>query len=69
MGAGEILVADDNDPGGNHRTTTVALFGDNVAHTFEIVLEREARPRSKEDEFILVGPQSWHEDLQKLSLD
>lgn len=66
----EVLVADDNDPDGNHRTTTVALHGDNSVRTLEIVEEREnGGGATDEDEFVIVGPDSWREDLRKLSLD
>ncbi|HPF15284.1 MAG TPA: hypothetical protein PLJ12_13550, partial [Planctomycetota bacterium] len=65
----EVLVADDNDPEGNHRTTTLALFGDYAVRSFEIVDEREAGRATPEDEFVMVGPDAWIEDLRKLTLD
>ncbi len=65
----EALVADDNDGGANHRTATVVLYGDNAVRALNIVDEREAGNATAEDEFIIVGPESWREDLKKLSLD
>ncbi|MDF1837381.1 MAG: prepilin-type N-terminal cleavage/methylation domain-containing protein [Planctomycetota bacterium] len=65
----EVLVADDNDPDGNHRTTTVALFGNMSVRTMEIVEERETGDATEEDEFVIVGPDAWREDLRKLSLE
>ena len=65
----EVLVADDNDPDGNHRTTTLALMGDNAVRSFEIVTERDEGRATDEDEFVIVGPDAWLEELQKLTLD
>jgi prepilin-type N-terminal cleavage/methylation domain-containing protein len=65
----EVLVADDNDPDGNHRTTTVALYADFSVRTIEIVEERDAGAASEQDEFVIVGPDAWREDLRKLSLE
>ena len=65
----EILVADDNDGSGNHRIQTVALYGNYEPKIFDIVLEFEAGRATEEDEFVVVGPDAWIEDLSKLSLD
>lgn len=65
----EALVADDNDGGGNHRTATVVLYGDNAVRSIDIIEEREAGDATAEDEWVIVGPESWREDLRKLSLD
>ncbi|MFT4649280.1 MAG: prepilin-type N-terminal cleavage/methylation domain-containing protein [Planctomycetota bacterium] len=65
----EVLVADDNDPDGNHRTTTVALYADFSVRTIEIVEERDLGDATSEDEFVIVGPDAWREDLRKLSLE
>ena len=64
----EALGADDNDGGGNHRTTTCVLYGDYSVGTVEIVDEREAGNATEEDEFVIVGPDAWREDLRKLSI-
>lgn len=64
----EALVADDNDGGGNHRTTTCVLYGDYSVGTVEIVEERELGNATKEDDFVVVGPDAWREDLRKLSI-
>jgi prepilin-type N-terminal cleavage/methylation domain-containing protein len=64
----EVLVADDNDGGMNHRTTTVALFGDGSTRRIEQGLLEE-KGILGEDEYLLVGPESQDEDLRKLSLD
>jgi prepilin-type N-terminal cleavage/methylation domain-containing protein len=66
----EPLVADDNDDGvGNHMTTTNVLYGDGAVNTFELALEIENGNVDPEAEFIIVGPDSNIEDLQKFSLD
>ncbi len=65
----EVLVADDNDPDGNHRTTTLALMGDQSVRSYEIVTERDEGRATKEDTYVIVGPDAWLEELQKLSLD
>ena len=65
----EVLVADDNDPDGNHRTTTLALMGDISVRSYEIVTEREEGRATKEDTYVIVGPDAWREELQKLTLD
>lgn len=65
----EVLVADDNDPDGNHRTTTVALMGDYSIKEFELVEFKDQGLVSKDETFLLVGPGSPVEVLQTLSLD
>ncbi len=65
----EPLVADDNDGGMNHRTTTNVLYADGSVQTFELFEERERGSVGPEEEILLVGPDSPIEDLQKLSLD
>lgn len=65
----EVLVADDNDPNGNHRTTTLALMGDYSVKEYELVELKDRGLVGKEEEFLLVGPGSPVEALQKLSID
>lgn len=65
----EPLVADDNDGGMNHPTTTNVLYGDGSIQTFEVVLLRERGEIDPEEDLLQVGPDSPVEDLQKLSLD
>jgi len=65
----EPLVADDNDGGGNHRTTTNVLYGDGAVNTFELALEQENGNVGPDEEWITVGPDSPIPDLTKLSLD
>jgi general secretion pathway protein G len=64
----EPLVADDNDGGMNHATTTNVLYADGAVHTFELFQLREAGLVGPE-EIVVVGPDSPVEDLRKLSLD
>ena len=64
----EPLVADDNDGGMNHATTTNVLYADGAVHTFELFAEREAG-RVAEEEIVVVGPDSSIDDLRKFSLD
>lgn len=64
----EPLVADDNDGGMNHRTTTNVLYADGSVQTFELFVERENGLVGPEEP-LLVGPDSPIEDLRKLSLD
>ncbi|MBI5434680.1 MAG: prepilin-type N-terminal cleavage/methylation domain-containing protein [Planctomycetes bacterium] len=65
---GEAMVADDNQGDTpNHRTTTVVLYGRGVD-----TIEKADMVKAgliTEDEFLQVGPNSPHKDLQKLSLD
>jgi prepilin-type N-terminal cleavage/methylation domain-containing protein len=64
----EPLVADDNDGGPNHRTTTVVLYGDGTPMTYEQKLLEQQGVLAK-DELLQVGAGSQVEDLRKLSLD
>ena len=65
----EVLVGDDNDPDGNHRTTTLALMGDFSVKEFELVVLQKDGLVGEEEEFLLVGPGSPVEALEKLSID
>jgi prepilin-type N-terminal cleavage/methylation domain-containing protein len=65
----EVLVADDNDPEMNHRTTTVVLYGDGSVGTYELSDLRDKGLLSPDEEVLVVGPESPVEELQKLSLD
>jgi general secretion pathway protein G len=65
----EPLVADDNDDGMNHRTATVVLYGDGSPQTLELALLAEEGILDREEEHLVVGPDSPVEDLRKLSLD
>lgn len=65
----EALVADDNDPEMNHRTTTVVLYADGVAGTYEIYDLQKEGILTEDDEHLVVGPESPVETLRKLSLD
>lgn len=65
----QALVADDNDPDGNHRTATVILWGDGAAREWELVEAEQNGLIDREAEFIPVGPESPIEALQRLSLD
>ena len=68
-GSGEAMVADDNDPENNHRTATVVLWGDNSVREFELVTLQQKGLVAEDETFLLVGPESPIEALQKLSLD
>ncbi len=65
----EPLVADDNDPEMNHRTTTNVLLGDGTVATYELFELREQGVLTPEEEVLIVGPESPVEELRKLSLD
>lgn len=65
----EVIAADDNDGGKNHRTATVVLWADGNVTTYEIALLREDGTIDQEEEILIVGPESPIEALQKLSLD
>lgn len=65
----EALVADDNDPEGNHRTATVVLWGDSSTRELELVDLQKDGTLTEDDTFIPVGPGSPVEALSKLSLD
>jgi prepilin-type N-terminal cleavage/methylation domain-containing protein len=63
------LVADDNDGGSNHDTTTVALFADGSATGYEIVVEQKRGHVGMEETTIMVGPESSIVELSELTLD
>ena len=65
----DALVADDNDPEMNHRTTTIVLFASGTIQSYEISDLRKAGTLSEDEERLIVGPDSPVEELQKLSLD
>jgi prepilin-type N-terminal cleavage/methylation domain-containing protein/prepilin-type processing-associated H-X9-DG protein len=65
----EPLVADDNDPELNHRTTTNVLYADGNVQTFELVLLQEEGKILKDENTLAVGPDSPVEDLTKLTRD
>ena len=65
----DALVADDNDPEMNHRTTTIVLFASGAIQSYEISDLRKAGTLSEDEERLIVGPDSPVEELQKLSLD
>ena len=65
----QVLVADDNDGGKNHRTTTVALMDDGSIETFEIADLVKSGMLSEGEELLVVGPESPIEQLRKLSLN
>lgn len=65
----EALVADDNYPDGNHRTTTLALMGDYSVREYELVDLQKKGLVDEEEEFLRVGAESPIEALQKLSQD
>lgn len=65
----EALVADDNDPEGNHRTATVVLWGDSTVRELELVELQKNGTLTEEDTFVPVGPGSPVDALSKLSLD
>ncbi|MEM1451572.1 MAG: prepilin-type N-terminal cleavage/methylation domain-containing protein [Planctomycetota bacterium] len=64
------LIADDNDPEGNHGATTNALWDDLSVRALELVDVQEEGLMDDADEvlFIPVGPDSPVEGLQKLTL-
>jgi prepilin-type N-terminal cleavage/methylation domain-containing protein len=64
-----VLVADDNDPDGNHRMMTNALYGDGAVRSIDIFEERLADRAEKEQEWVIVGPDARREDLRALTLD
>jgi prepilin-type N-terminal cleavage/methylation domain-containing protein len=68
-GGKDVLVADDNDPELNHRTTTVALLDSGVVTTYELFELKEKGVLDQEAEHLAVGPDSPLEELRKLSLD
>ena len=68
-GPHDALVADDNDPDMNHRTTTCVLYADGNVGTFELSELIKAGKISEDDKVLKVGPDSPVEDLTMLSLD
>ena len=69
MSGKDPLVADDNDGGGCHRTTTNVLYGDGSVSSFELSTEKKNGNVDEEETYIAVGPDSMIEDLQKFTLD
>jgi prepilin-type N-terminal cleavage/methylation domain-containing protein len=69
MSGKEALVADDNDPDGNHQTSTVVLWGDNSVREMELVELQKEGLLGDDEEWIPVGEESPVEALTKLSLD
>ena len=65
----EVLVADDNDPENNHKSTTLALMGDWTVREYDMAILKDKKMIDVEEEVLLVGPESPVEQLQKLSLD
>jgi prepilin-type N-terminal cleavage/methylation domain-containing protein/prepilin-type processing-associated H-X9-DG protein len=65
----EPLVADDNDPEMNHRTTTNVLYADGSVQTFELPDLRTEGVIPEDETVLVVGPDSPVADLTKLSLD
>ena len=67
----KALVADDNDPEGNHDTTTNVLWDDLSVRALELVEVQNDGLLSVEDDvqYIPVGPDSPVEGLQVLTLD
>ena len=65
----EPLIADDNDGGMNHATTTNVLYSNGDVGTYEFVdLQRDGL-LGPDEEVLIVGPDSPVEELRKLSLD
>jgi hypothetical protein len=62
-------VADDNDGGMNHRTTTVVLYADGNVGTFEIADLEDDGTLMEDEALLIVGPDSPLLVLRKLSLD
>lgn len=67
----EAVVADDNDGGANHGTTTNVLWGNGIVFALEVIdLQNDGTlPPGDDVEYITVGPDSEVESLRKLSLD
>jgi len=64
-----VIVADDNDGGMNHLTTTNALYAGGFVGTFELATLQLDGILDEEEDLLLVGPESPVEELTKLSLD
>ncbi len=69
MGGKDVLVADDNDGGKNHRTTTNVLYGDAAVRGIELFDLRNDGVLAEDEDTLVVGPESPVEELQVLSLD
>lgn len=72
QGSGKTaLMADDNDPEGNHFTTTNVLWDDLQVRALELVEEQNAGRLSDDEsvQFIPVGPDSPLESLRSLTID
>jgi prepilin-type N-terminal cleavage/methylation domain-containing protein len=67
-GPKDALVADDNDPDMNHRTTTCVLFADGNVATYEIAELLKSGTLHEDQKVLLVGPESPIEELRKLSI-
>ena len=65
----EPLVADDNDGGMNHHTTTNVLYADGSVQTFELKELKTQGVLMEDEEALRVGPDSPVPDLAKLTLD
>ncbi|MBK7645099.1 MAG: prepilin-type N-terminal cleavage/methylation domain-containing protein [Planctomycetes bacterium] len=68
----QILVADDNasKPGeGNHRGSTVVLYADGTASSFELMELHKNGTLTEDEKVLTVGPDSPVEPLRCLSLD
>jgi prepilin-type N-terminal cleavage/methylation domain-containing protein len=68
-GPKEALVADDNDPDMNHRTTTCVLFADGNVATYELSELQKSGTLHEDQNVLIVGPESPVEELRKLSID
>lgn len=68
-GPKEALVADDNDPDMNHRTTTVVLFADGTPATFELSELMKSGVLQEDQKVLVVGPDSPVDELRSLSID
>ena len=70
QGSGKTaMMADDNDPEGNHYTTTNVLWDDMTVRALELVEQQKAGLISEDETFIPVGPDSPIEGLRSLSID
>ncbi|GEM_PF-792534 len=65
----EVLVADDNDPENNHKSSTLALMGDWNVREWNMATLKDQKMIDVEETVLLVGPESPVDELQKLSLD
>jgi prepilin-type N-terminal cleavage/methylation domain-containing protein len=68
-GPKDALVADDNDPEMNHRTTTCVLFSDGNVATYELMELQKSGTLHEDQNVLIVGPESPVEELRKLSID